>query len=869
MTDFKSLPVYQHKQVILDALAQNQVIIVESPTGSGKTTQIPLILKEAGYAENGVIGITQPRRIATLGVCSFIKNQIQSEGLPENYCAYKMRFYDTTDVTTRIKILTDGMLLQELKADPLLSRYSVIMVDEAHERSLNIDFILGLLKQIIAQRPELKVIISSATLNTKVFAKYFSNPITRENAPIISIKARVYDVDVKYFPLKTRGDSDECAHAICVVINQLLKRFKSTEYKDNEDTLVFLPGEFDIKTTMQEIYYECDHEHLQIYPLYGRLNKEEQEQVFEETLPGKMKVVLATNIAETSLTIDGIKVVIDSGLAKINYYNQTDFTSSLVLRTISRSSAEQRKGRAGRTAPGRCYRLYSKEDYDSRQLWTPEEILRTDLSEVVLRMVDLGIYDFENFPYVTKPDSRALASGERTLRLLNAIDENRHLTSIGQVMVRYPLLPRHSRSLVEALRRYPDMIKPVVICLSFLSGRTPFVLPPGEEDLARSAHRHYNSPYGDFMNYQTIYRQYVSINTNKKREDFCKNNYLDIQSMDEIVHITDQLCQITDEMGVPVKDFDVPDAKDTETFAHDLLVCLGAGLLQYVCLRKRTAVFRTITTDEIYIHPGSAWFRNPPQYLLAGEIVMTTKMYARTVSPLHSDWVSEISPKLADKLRKLAKDGSRGRDMEEHRGRDTERSRGRGSAPKEDESKVTRMYGFEFTVIKDIGRKGTKNVTVIPSKDLPALAKSYRKSSRHPKSVNATILYNGSYVAYGEKLYDVISLSGRVRFEEDNFIEKPSQTVYYVDTIQELLPYLHQVMKLSPLREKGKIGFIELLASGGNSTRSNSKLGIFMHVNRSFSEAVNNSAYTLLSIMDLVDLPELRRTYNRILKLLD
>ncbi|MBR2282549.1 MAG: ATP-dependent RNA helicase, partial [Spirochaetales bacterium] len=837
-------------------------IVVESPTGSGKTTQIPLILKEAGYADNGVIGITQPRRIATLGVCSFIKDQISVEGLPENYCAYKMRFYDTTDNSTRIKILTDGMLLQELKADPLLSRYSVIMVDEAHERSLNIDFILGLLKQITARRPDLKVIISSATLNTKVFSKYFSDPVTHRNAPIISIKARVYDVDVKYFPLKSHGDADECAHAICVVINQLLKRFKATGYKDNEDTLVFLPGEFDIKTTMQQIYYECDHEHLQIYPLYGRLNKEEQEQVFEPTLPGKMKVVLATNIAETSLTIDGIKVVIDSGLAKINYYNQTDFTSSLVLRNISRSSAEQRKGRAGRTAPGRCYRLYSKEEYDARQLWTPEEILRTDLSEVVLRMVDLGIYDFESFPYVTRPDSRALASGERTLRLLNAIDENRHLTSIGQVMVRYPLLPRHSRSLVEALRRFPDMIKPVVICLSFLSGRTPFILPPGEEDMARSAHRRYNSPYGDFMNYQTIYRQYISIGTAKKREDFCKNSYLDIQSMDEIVHITDQLCQITEEMGIPVKDFDVPDAKDTETFAHDLLVCIGAGLLQYVCLKKKTAVYRTITTDEIYIHPGSAWFRNPPQYLLAGEIVMTTKMYARTVSPLHPDWVSEISPKLADRLKKLSKEGTRAREQERPRA-------SRGSAPKEDESKVTRMYGFEFPVIKDIGRKGAKNITVIPSKDLPALAKAYRKSSRHPKSVNATILFNGSYVAYGEKLYDVISLNGRVRFEEDNLIGQPSRDVYYVDTIQELVPYLHQVMKLSPLRENGKLGFIELLSSGGNSTRSNSKLGIFMHVNRSFSEAVNNSAYTLLSLMDLVVLPELRKTYNRILKLLD
>ncbi|MBP5552670.1 MAG: ATP-dependent RNA helicase, partial [Spirochaetales bacterium] len=409
MTDFKSLPVYQHRQQILDALEQNQVIIVESPTGSGKTTQIPIILKEAGYAQRGIIGITQPRRIATLGVCSYIKSQIAGEGLAENFCAYKMRFYDTTDINTRIKILTDGMLLQELKADGNLSRYSVIMVDEAHERSLNIDFILGLLKQIASRRPELKIFISSATLNTKVFSRFFNG------APIISINARVYEVAVKYFPLRNQADTAELSHSICVVLNQILKRFKASGYKDNEDTLVFLPGEFEIKTCLQQIYYECDHDHLQIYPLYGRLNKEEQELVFEETQPQKMKVVLATNIAETSLTIDGIKVVIDSGLAKINYYNQTDFTSSLIMRPVSRSSAEQRKGRAGRTAPGVCYRLFSREDFDSRPLWTTEEILRTDLSEVVLRMVDLGIYDFETFPYITKPDPKALQSGERTL----------------------------------------------------------------------------------------------------------------------------------------------------------------------------------------------------------------------------------------------------------------------------------------------------------------------------------------------------------------------------------------------------------------------------------------------------------------------
>ena len=855
MTDFKQLPVYKHRQMILDALKDNQVIIVESPTGSGKTTQLPIILKEAGFAENGVIGITQPRRIATLGVCSFIKSQIASESLPENYCAYKMRFYDTTDINTRIKILTDGMLLQELKADPDLSRYSVIMVDEAHERSLNIDFILGLLKQIIARRPELKVIISSATLNTKVFSRFFSD------AQIISIKTRVFDVDVKYYPVKAKGDTDECAHAVCVLLNQILKRFKATGYTENEDTLVFLPGEFDIKTTMQQIYYECDHEHLQIYPLYGRLNKEEQELVFEPTEVGKMKVVLATNIAETSLTIDGIRIVIDSGFAKINYYNQTDFTSALVLRPVSRSSAEQRKGRAGRTAPGKCYRLYSKEDYDSRPLWTTEEILRTDLSEVVLRMVDLGIYSFESFPYITKPDSKALLSGERTLKLLQAIDEMRHLTPIGELMVRYPLLPRHSRAMVEALKYHPKFVKPVAICLAFLSAKTPFVLPPGEEDIARSAHRRFSNPFGDFISYQNIYHKYLSLTGQKKREEFCANNYLDIQSMDEILHITDQLCQITEEIDFPISQCDVTDAED---FAHELLVCLGSGLIQYVCVRKKASVYRTITTDEIYIHPGSAWFRNPPQYLLAGEIVMTTKMYARTVSPLFPDWISEISKSLLDKLKKMAKDG----EMRERPSRDMQsgRSSSRGAnisykASQEADRKVTRIYGFEFPVIKEVGKKNTRNIAVIPASDLPALAKAYRKASRHPKGIAATILFNGYYVSYADRLYDIISLDGRVRFDSDGFVESPCTQVFDLGNITELIPHLWDILKLSLLKESGKLGFVELLVSGKGS--------VFFHVNRNFSDAINNTAYTLLGIMDEVEYPEFRKAYNRILRLLD
>ncbi len=859
MTDPKLLPVYLHKQAILDALSTNQVIVVESPTGSGKTTQIPLILNEAGYAKNGMIGITQPRRIATLSVCSYIKEQLAGSSYPETYCGYKMRFYDTTDAGTRIKILTDGMLLQELKADPSLLKYSVIMVDEAHERSLNIDLILGLLKQIVAQRKDLKLIISSATINTKAFARFFASSDGKP-APIISIKARIYEVGVKYFPLKNPENVDETALAVCQIINQMLKRFKATGYKNNEDTLVFLPGEFSIITCMTQLYSECDTRHLQIYPLYGRLNKEEQEQVFEETEAGKMKVVLATNIAETSLTIDGIKAVIDGGYAKINFYNQRDFTSALIQRPISKASAEQRKGRAGRTSNGICYRLYTKEDFDKRPRFTQEEILRTDLSEVVLRMVDLGIYDFETFPFITRPDEEALRSGERTLKLLGAIDDNRHLTSIGEVMVKYPLLPRHARCVYEAVKQYPNLILPVLICVSFLSCKTPFLLPPGEEDLARSAHKAFFDEYGDFVSYQKLYKKYAALKTSKQREDFCKSYYLDVQSMDEIVHVTEQLANITRDLGVPVFE-DEPgityaaEKLSREEFVHQLLVCLGSGLLQYVCVKTkaRGMEYRTLNTTEIFIHPGSAWFRTAPQYLLAGEIVYTSRMYARTVSPLKREWLDEISPSLASRIRNLAKEESSKDNSRDNSWR--EKKMDSVKRPKQ-----CYVYDMAFELGTLAGKKD-KQFAIIPYTSLPKLANAYKKASRHPKSIAAALEYKGSYIGLGSKLQDLVRLNGRISFKDENFVEKPCQQVFDLNSLDKLVPYLDQLMQLSPLKLKNRLGFVELLINRNSA---------FFHVNASFTEALNNTAYSLLVISDeRPDIKDFRLTYNKIIRLLD
>ncbi len=399
MIDPYQLPVYQQRDKILAALENNQVIVVESPTGSGKTTQIPLILHQAGYSSRGIVGVTQPRRIAALSVSEFIARQIGKK-IPDTV-GYTMRFEDRTDEQTVIKIMTDGILLQELKGDRTLSRYSVLMVDEAHERSLNIDFILGMLKGILRQRPEFRAIISSATINVEVFSEYF------DGCPVVSIDAPMYPVELIYSPPKIEGDHESLIASVRDIVSGIMRKGAKG------DILIFLQGELSIKDCVQMLAELDTREELAILPLYGRLSHEDQTRVFLD-FPGKRKVIVATNIAETSVTIDGVVHVIDSGLAKMNFYSPKTFTESLVETPVSKASCNQRRGRAGRTAPGVCYRLYAHKDYDSRPMYTVEEIKRTDLSEVVLRMAELGIRDFESFDFLSPPGQEG--SGQPSTR---------------------------------------------------------------------------------------------------------------------------------------------------------------------------------------------------------------------------------------------------------------------------------------------------------------------------------------------------------------------------------------------------------------------------------------------------------------------
>ena len=635
--DYKSLPVYAQKQKILDCLEKNQVVIVESPTGSGKTTQIPVILYEAGYATNGMIAVTQPRRIAALSVSEFISKQMNTPypGL----VGYKMRFEDNTNQDTRIKIMTDGILLQEMKLDPWLSKYSVVMVDEAHERSLNIDFILGLLKRVLKERSDFHVIVSSATMNTQAFSEYF------DGAPIVSIDTITYPVSVIYDPIQggattaTEAGCDILLSKICTTVDRVLDN--DSEDDNNGGILIFLPGEKIIKDCVERLLHCPFSRHLHILPLYGRLAKEEQERVFEDPPAGKKKVIVTTNIAETSVTIHDITTVIDSGLAKLNFYSPRTFTSSLNETPVSKASCNQRKGRAGRTHEGVCYRLYSRKDFEARPLYTTEEIYRTDLSEVVLRMAELGITDFYNFDFIAPPGREGIIGAVDTLHMLGALDEDNTLSAIGKMMVLFPLEPRISRIIVESVMRFPEVIEKTLIAAAFLSANSPFLLPPNEEMEARKAHHRFRDLSGDFGTYINLFHAYKESDNHQK---FCKKNYLDERVMAEIDNIKWQLGEIVGEkLGLPII--------ENGGNMSDYLCCIAAGMIQFVCIRTGRENYRSLTADHICIHPGSVMFRQDPLFFVAGEIVRTSRIFAMSVSPLTKPMLDTINPKLFERLK--------------------------------------------------------------------------------------------------------------------------------------------------------------------------------------------------------------------------
>jgi RNA helicase HrpA len=767
--DMATLPVYQQKDRILGALEQHQVVVVESPTGSGKTTQLPIILHEAGYDGRGMLGITQPRRIAAVSVAEFIGRQLGSQ-LP-GLVGYKMRFDDQTKPETRLKILTDGMLLQEMKADYLLSNYSLIMVDEAHERSLNIDFILGLLKRVLEQRPEFRVIVSSATINAEVFSAFFGN------CPVVRIDSEMYPVEIRYDPPRVESSPDDL---ILKIVENVVKAVNSGR---PGDILVFLSGEKLIKDCIQNLIDSEVRSKLDIRPLYGRLSKEEQDRVFPAPPEGKTKVVVSTNIAETSITIDGITTVVDSGLAKLSYYNPRNYTESLIEGPISRASADQRRGRAGRTRPGVCVRLYTKEDYQARPLFTTEEIYRTDLSEVVLRMAELGIYDFDRFDFISPPGRGALAAGVETLRLLDALTPDNRLSEIGTMMARFPLLPRHSRILVEAIRSFPEVTEECIVATAFLTSNTPFLLPQGEEIEARRAHHSFRDKHGDFVSYLRLYAGYRSA---KRKEEFCERHYLDSRVTGEIHNIKQQLEQIVSDMGVPISH---------GGSVADYLTALSKGLIQFVCRRSGRDTYRSLTADRIQIHPGSVLFRETPDFIVAGEIVRTSRTYARSVSPLEKSWLSRISPELAENL--------------------VERSASREKKKSERDTTWEIRLGRHSFALEPY--KGKKKLAVLDWEKLRSAARElgFELPPRYA-SLRGKLVYKRQEILKGERLSTIWDVMRHIDPSRDIRSSFPRKRSYAgSDQARELSTNVDYTLKLAPLKKSSStLGFVSLQTDG-------------------------------------------------------
>jgi HrpA-like RNA helicase len=848
--NYLDLPVYKHKDLILNALETAQVLVVESPTGSGKTTQLPVILHQAGYSKNGVIGVTQPRRIAALSVSEYIARQLNCE--LGRLVGYKMRFEDRTTPDTQIKIMTDGILLQEMKLDPWLSKYNCLVVDEAHERSLNIDFILGLLKRVLEARREFKVIVSSATINAVVFSEYFGE------CPVVKIDAQTFPVTLIYDPPALEGSSGNqaAAEAMLSKITSITERWIGDNHdsvgisdssgETNGDILIFLPGEKMIKDCMSQLTFSPAGPYLHLVPLYGRLGKEEQERVFDPPPKGKTKAVISTNIAETSVTIDGITAVIDSGLSKLNHYSPQTFTSSLVESPVSKASANQRKGRAGRTREGTCYRLYSRKDFENRPLFTTEEIYRTDLSEVVLRMADLGITAFEEFDFISSPNRAALIGAIETLNLLDALESDNTLSNTGRLMSAFPLAPRHSRIIVEAILKYPDVVKETVIAAAFLSTQSPYVLPPGEETDARRAHHKFRDEGGDFVSYLKLFSAYTEA---PHKQKFCDKNYLDERAMAEIANVINQLEWTVSDLNVPVL------SGGSQT---DYLCAVAKGLIQFVCVRDGRELYRSLTADRILIHPGSVMFRLTPEYIVAGEIVRTTRMYAMSVSPLPYGVLEKISPALVPGLGK-AKTGTPERYAKEE-GTKLKRARDFTNHIK---------IGSEVFEIETV--KGKKQVKLPWEKLKRVIDYISPETSSLYKGLRGIVTLEGKYTLLdGEKIQLILALApslemetatGRQWFHKGSFNSSSN--------LNGLLKILPELVKPALWKQgKKELGFVSLFTDGEGNYRVKCSRGFHTSLNESLS-SVETLIDELGGDVDIEKKNIVNQTYRRLSDYLD
>ncbi|MBL8787250.1 MAG: ATP-dependent RNA helicase, partial [Deltaproteobacteria bacterium] len=619
--DPKTLPIYSYESEIVRALTDHRVLVLEGPTGSGKTTQLPKILQRAMVTDK-IIGVTQPRRIAAVSVAWRIADELGVQ-IGEDV-GYAIRFDDSTSAQTSIKIMTDGILLQEARTDPDFSRYGVVVVDEAHERTLNIDVTLGLLHRALQRRRDLRVVVSSATLQPLLFQRYFESAVG--HVPVVSIDARPFPVETVYKPARS-DDEDAIVEAATLEVTDICRS------PDEGHILVFLAGEGAIRQTYEKLALSRLPRDVVLLPLYGKLTRAEQERVFDE-IPGARKVVLATNIAETSITVPGVRFVIDSGVAKVPRFQPRSGMSTLFEEGISKASADQRAGRAGRTAPGKCIRLYTARSYAGRPDFTDEEITRLDLTEVVLRLIDLGVKEVESFPLPTPPKKKAVEAAIKMLTGMGAIDHERNLTRIGQRMMPFPLSPPLSRMVVEAADRFPTVVDEVLMVAAFMSAHSPFLYPQGEEAEARAMQQNLHHPSGDAVTAVITLGRYLAANN---PDGFAKEHYLDKDVMAFVRKAHVQLKDIAQGIGIAIQrggDFSLIVRSVAAGYAHQIM-------------RLHGRVYEGMGETLVSIHPSSSLFGSRAPFVVAADVVVSTRPYARNVSALKPEWVADVNPDLA------------------------------------------------------------------------------------------------------------------------------------------------------------------------------------------------------------------------------
>lgn len=648
-----NLPISARKDDIVAAIRSNQVVVIAGETGSGKTTQIPKMCLEAGLGVRAMIGCTQPRRVAAMSISRRIAEELGVNWGREVGC--KIRFDDRSGADTYVKLMTDGILLAETQGDPTLADYDAIIIDEAHERSLNIDFLLGHLKNLLAKRDDLKLLITSATIDTAAFSKAFND------APIIEVSGRTFPVEVMYAPSGGERASDDPADTdfVDAAARECERLFYET---GTGDVLIFLPGERDIRECADLIGGKLGYE-AEIIPLFGRLASNDQQRVFSPS--SRRKVVIATNIAETSLTIPGIRFVIDAGLARMSRYNARTRTKRLPVEPVSQSSANQRKGRAGRVEAGVCIRLYGEEDFLARPPFTQPEIQRANLAEVILRMKASRLGDIETFPFINPPSPAAISAGYALLQELGALDDQRELTPLGRDLARLPIDPTLGRMLLQS--HHEHATRELLIIAAGLSIQDPRERPLDKRDAADAAHRKFADPRSDFLAllgiWNAVHDQWETLRTQNARRRFCQQHFLSYLRMREWQDLHAQL-------EGALENLDAVKLNESNANYDAIHRSILAGLLGHVATREERNIYKGAGNRMLAVFPGSTLYerqerqpkhergrvdprRQPPaektkqpQWLVAGEIVETSQLFARTLAGIDPHWIVQLAPHL-------------------------------------------------------------------------------------------------------------------------------------------------------------------------------------------------------------------------------